>query len=185
MEWLSPIVSCAAIAWRRFVQAVDWVLLCYLRVANPKYVVATFVLLNVLIGLSTLVLAKSWDEFYTISGYWVTLTGFLVAIGELYRARTVTDQIQKALGREIRIQRGRFYRFCLERAKATLWDVQACVLGFDWSLAVMRSAGPDREFVAYQLHQPGGRQSLDHVFDLGPQLGCPFQYRSQWALIEI
>ncbi len=138
MEWLSPIVSRAAIAWRRFVQAVDWVLLCYLRVANPKYVVATFVLLNVLIGLSTLVLAKSWDEFYTISGYWVTLTGFLVAIGELYRARTVTDQIQEALGREIRIQRGRFYRFCLERAKATLWDVQACVLGFDWSLAVMR-----------------------------------------------
>jgi hypothetical protein len=137
VEWLKQIRTAITSVWGWVVQAIDY-LLFYLREANPKYVVAVYVLFNAAIAVWAYIRTKEWNDFWTVSGYWITLTGLLVAIVELYRARTVAGQIRDALSQEVRRQRGYRYRFCLERAKSVLSDARMHVHSRRWTVAVVR-----------------------------------------------
>lgn len=118
--------------------AIDAVLTSYLHAVNPRYVVTLFLLGNVIQSAVAWVLTVSWNDWYTASGYWVTVTGFLVAISELYRARTSADQIRQARVREATRQRRSRYRYFLDRSRTMLALARAHVDGYEWQLAVVR-----------------------------------------------
>lgn len=174
--------------WERLAQGVDLVLKAYLHVVDPRHVVTIFLVLNLMASLMAWRVTSSWNDWYTVSGYWATLTGFLVAISELYRARTTAEQIREAVGREASKQKRKSHRDLLDRAKLAFHLAKVHIGGYDWRPAQTRlselielmiqmvsldSAGSERfrelfslfgqvmESVAVQT--PGRKGSFDNV----------------------
>ncbi|MGL4554534.1 MAG: hypothetical protein ACRC33_25500 [Gemmataceae bacterium] len=133
MSWLRR-------SWEWSAAFVDAVLLFYLHAVNPRYVVTLFLAGNVLQSVVHFAWTTSWNDFYTASGYWVTVTGFLVAISELYRARTSAEQIRAAVVKEGVRQRRRGSRYFVERSKMMLTLARTHIDGYEWRLAAVRLA---------------------------------------------
>ena len=110
----------------------------YVRYTDPKHAVSGWLTLNSAISVGVWRLTGTWNEFFTVAGYWVTLSGLLVTLFELYRARTVSENVRKALDREIRRQRDLRYRFCLELAMASLQQVRTQAHDRMWKAAAIR-----------------------------------------------
>jgi hypothetical protein len=108
------------------------------RETNPRHAIAIYLAFNALVTILALFTTASWTDFFTVTGYWVTFTGLLVAFVELYRARTFADQIRDAVVQENARQRGFHYRHCLERARTMLSSAQQHVLSKQWSMAAAR-----------------------------------------------
>jgi hypothetical protein len=121
---------------RTFADLVDRLVKTYIRYISPKSAVAGWLVLNLLISVVVYWVARS--DFFTVAGYWVTLSGLLVTLIELYRARTISDQVKEAVEREIRRQRARHYRFCLELAVSSLQQVRAHASVRSWRAAAVK-----------------------------------------------
>ncbi len=139
MEWLWPLGKGLAWLWHGFASAVEGLVRYWVRETNPRHAVALYVAINVLVtpGL-TFFLTDSWSSFFTVTGYWATFTGLIVALVELYRARTVAEEIQEAVQQENARLRGFHYRHCLERAKLMLSSARDSVHAKQWTMAVVR-----------------------------------------------
>jgi len=131
--WTATRVVARTIVW-----LVDQVCQVYLRNTDPRHAVTSYVLLNAAATIIAWWKASDWNEFYTITGYWATATGLLVALLELYRTRTVAGEVRTALDREIRRQRDAHYRFCLELTQASLNETAVQVQSHMWKVAVAR-----------------------------------------------
>jgi len=124
--------------WNAFVSLLDVANRTYIRYVHPKHAVAGWLALNVLISVAVWWSTKTWSDFFTVAGYWVTVSGLLVALFELYRARTVSERVHKALESEMRRQRGLHYRFWLELASGSLRQVRTEVHYKKWKAASIK-----------------------------------------------
>jgi hypothetical protein len=122
-------------AWSWLAAVVHTAMMHYLHAVDPRYVVTAYLVVNVGIALLAITVTTSWNDWYTVSGYWVTLTGFLVAISELYRARTTGEQIRAAVGRESKRQEQMRIREELERCRSCLHKAMPQVDQKQWKLA--------------------------------------------------
>jgi hypothetical protein len=122
----------------RIVWLVDLTLQTYVRTAEPKHTVTFYLLANALIALFMWWKAKDWNEFITVVGFAATVSGLLVTLFELYRARTTTEQVRIVLDREIRRQKDAHYRLCLERALSSLRGATAHIQAWTWRVAVSK-----------------------------------------------
>jgi len=140
--------------WWGTVWAVDRLLHVWAKSTNPKHAVAAYVFLNAGVTACAYYAFGSTNDVLTISGYVATLSGLLVGLGELYRARTLAVHLERVVLREIDRQRGRHYRFCLERAKMLHGVAQTTVAGKLWTVAVIRAGDLAEELVRIHAISP-------------------------------
>lgn len=128
----------AARLWGGFARVVGTALDYCVRSTNPRHAISFYLAFNAVATLVTFAFATSWPDFFTIASYWVTSTGFLLALIELYRTRIFTDAVREAVFQENSRQRGFHYRHCLERASSVLKGARQCVQDRQWAMAVAR-----------------------------------------------
>ncbi|HET6882400.1 MAG TPA: hypothetical protein VFI31_19700 [Pirellulales bacterium] len=134
--------------WTWFTKALEIAIDYCTRRTNPRHAVGLYLAVNVVTTAFAAWLTKSWADFFSVAGYWVTLTGFILAIIELYRTRMHADLIRLAVANEAAKQRGIHYRFCLERARSALIRARDSVHGKQWAAA---TGGLD-ELIEYLSH---------------------------------
>ena len=97
---LRRIGTMLGVAWGGFVDFVGVSLDYCVRRTNPRHAVASYIVFNVLVTAVAYPCTDSWPNFFTVTGYWVTFTGLVVAFIELYRTRTVANSIREAVLQE-------------------------------------------------------------------------------------
>lgn len=142
----------------RLANSIDALLLRLVVTVNPRHAVTGYLVINLAITGLALWNFDTWPNFYTIAGYWVTVTGLLVAILELYRARTVAQEIRQAVIKEGNRQRGLHYRHCLEQSKRVLANARQCIMTRQWTAGVFRL----EELIDSLLHVASISPSVDN-----------------------
>ena len=116
----------------------DRVLKTLVRQVNPRAAVAAYFAFNAALTGVFYRRTETWSDFYTSSGYFITVTGLFVAVVELYRTRTHGDAIAEATGGEATRRRAEYYRRHLERLKSLVGSGRQFAASKRWNECVLR-----------------------------------------------
>ena len=116
----------------------------YYCISTKFIVIVYLVIIVVIFCISSRVYMMETKEIkcvdvYTATGFYVTVLGFVLAISELGRARTLAQESLKATQDTALKGRDQYYQNRLTHAKIILAELCYCVKTYNWALASMHS----------------------------------------------